>query len=52
MLVQDVTGYREMAFQVCMSKEEFQEGTFKMKPEGQSGARLENRKGGKSRVIC
>ena len=36
MLIQDVTGYREMAFQVYMSKEEFQEGTFKMKPEGQT----------------
>ena len=52
MLVQDVTGYREMAFQSCMSKEEFQEGTFKMKSERQSGASLENRKGGKSILIC
>ena len=52
MLVQDVTGYREMAFQGFMSREEFQEETFKMKPEHQLGASLENGKGGKSRLIC
>jgi len=52
MLVQDVTGYREMAFQGFTSREEFQEETFKTKPEHQLGASLENGKGGKSRLIC